>query len=91
MKWWEGPTVEELKAERFGGPVSVGEPHCCYCMKTLNPSASDVYRKVTGWERNRGTGQGVHPIKDRELLGHFAHALCLDIALRGGKQEAMFG
>ena len=88
MQWWEGPTVEELKAERFGTMRGVGDPHCTYCNKTLDPTASNVYRLVQGWERNRGNG-GVHPIKDRELLGSFAHALCLDIALRGGTQEAM--
>lgn len=81
--------LEATYSERFGSMANVGEPHCKYCKRGLNPNATDVYRMVTGWERNRGTGQGVHPIKDRSLLGEFAHALCLDIALRGGKQEAM--
>lgn len=66
-----------------------GEPICKFCSKTLDPYSPQVYRLVAGWEKNRGTGQGVHPIKSREVLGELAHSLCLDAAIRGGSQQAM--
>lgn len=83
------PELEELIRERFGPVPTAGEPTCVHCFKSLDPTSPQVYRKVTGWEKCRGKGDGVHPIKNREFLGEFVHALCLDIMTRTGKQEAL--
>lgn len=64
--------------------------NCSICGKPIEKSQS-CYRWVSGWERERGTGEGVHPLMGREIHGPKAHKLCVDIELRGApkpKQES---
>lgn len=62
---------------------------CEFCGKPLDPKAATTWRRITGWEKNRTSGEGVHPIKGREPEGKLAHALCLDIHVRGGIPQRM--
>lgn len=58
---------------------------CSICGKPIDPNRPrNIYRRVTGWERVRGSTEGVHPLKGREYSDEFVHQLCLDIELRGG-------
>lgn len=75
--------------ERFGGPVSAGEVTCPYCNKVVDLKSNNVFRKVSGWEKQRGTGEGVRPIVMREVLGDFAHSWCVDSARHGGVQQSL--
>lgn len=55
---------------------------CAICHKRIE-KAQASYRWVSGWERERGNGEGVHPLMGREVHGPRAHRLCVEIALRG--------
>lgn len=60
---------------------------CKFCTKPLNPNAKGVRRWVSGWERVRQTGEGVHPLQGRESSNAYAHELCIDIHLAGGSEQ----
>lgn len=62
---------------------------CSICGKPIDTKARNVYKLVKAWEKNRTPGEGVHPVRDREYLGEWAHGLCLDIKARGGLQESL--
>lgn len=63
---------------------------CYICHKPCDPNKPGTLRLVEGLERVRGSGEGVHPLKERKVLGPVCHALCQDIAAKGGaKQESL--
>jgi hypothetical protein len=73
-------------------PYKEHQPYCKFCDREVDPTASNVYCMVKGWQKNRGAGEGVYPIKDRDYTGEYAHALCLDINERtGGREKLAFG
>lgn len=63
---------------------------CELCGRPIDPNGKGTYRKITGWERNRTSGEGVHPMKDRKFHMEGVHELCLDVHLRGGKPKEMY-
>lgn len=63
---------------------------CELCNKPVDRHGRGVWRYLTGgWEKVRLPGEGVHPIRGRELTERFVHTLCLDIKERGGMQESL--
>lgn len=56
-------------------------PTCELCNEKVDPQAEGVFRKMQGWAQNRSQG-GANHIALREELGHYAHAVCIDVAKR---------
>lgn len=68
-------------------PYKEHQPFCRYCDSHIpDVTSRDVYHRIRGWERARGPGDGVFPIKDREYTGEYAHKHCLEWAEKGGDQ-----
>lgn len=63
---------------------------CSFCDRPIDPNGKGVHRKITGWERNRSAGEGVHPMKDRQYHMEFVHDLCLDVKLKGSDPKKMY-
>lgn len=62
---------------------------CKLCSKPIDTQGRNVRRWVSGWERVRQSGEGIHPLQGRELSNAYAHELCIEIAERGGTQKAL--
>lgn len=65
-------------------------PYCSLCHRDIDPNGKTTYRKVTGWEKNRGDGEGTQATRERRFAGEFAHALCLDVHSRGEDPKQMY-
>ena len=63
--------------------------NCEFCQKPVELNKPGTLRWVSGWETIRGAGDGVQPIKDRQVHARVAHKLCQEIAAKGGTQESL--
>jgi hypothetical protein len=61
---------------------------CHFCEAPLDPNAPGVYRRVTGWTRNRrpGTG-GTHQLALPGPATGFACSVCIDMKTSRGPAQ----
>lgn len=66
--------------------------NCSICNKPIEKSQK-AKRWVSGWESVRRAGEGVDPLQGRQVHGPHAHAVCIDIELKGQRhmQESLLG
>jgi hypothetical protein len=61
---------------------------CHYCDIPLEPNAVGVYRRVTGWAKNRSSG-GTHQLALPGPTTGYACGPCIDLrSTRGATQQA---
>lgn len=52
-------------------------PQCVFCGEEVDPRRAGTYYKAKGWIENRGSVGGGNAIELKEMLGEYAHKICI--------------